>query len=114
MFCSTILKLKCPKNRSENLCRKSLYFADLPINLISLRYPVVVIPCRDCFNGVIKHWSSGGVKVLPPPPLLYPPLLLNSGPQVKKVCTLDIKIKRAIHTQVLIPEKKILFAVTQI
>ena len=49
-------------NRSQNFCvanlwikHSSSYYADLQINLIPLRYPKVVVLCRDNFKLWIKH-----------------------------------------------------------
>ena len=55
--------------------------ADLRINLIPLRYPVVVIPCRDNFNWSFKHWFSN-----------------------MKVTTLDFKIN---HSRITISKHKL-------
>ena len=51
------------------------FYPDIRINFITLRYPVMIIPCRDNFNWGINHWSSN-----------------------LKVLTLDIKIKRLNKT----------------
>ena len=60
-----LLSLRNPRPRSQNVCFVNLeikhwspYYADMRIDLIPLRYPVVVISCRDNLDWGIKHLSS--------------------------------------------------------
>ena len=64
-FCES-WKMHTNKNRNQNVCdvnpgikHRSLYYADLQINLDSLQYSAVVIPCY------LKHWFTNWIVPYP-------------------------------------------------